>query len=238
MIHQLIFAAPKPGMTEQEFQRYWVDVHAVQYASKIPQIRKYLIDTRIPFGADEGEPLWSGVAEIWIANEAEQLASLQSKEFLEGARLDEPRWAAFWRTVALDTDAHEIVAGPPLTRDANWVKLMLLVKRREGLPLANFREHSLTDHADLVRKLPGLRRYVQGHARDGLYGVGEALLDAVYQLWFDDTDALAAALASDEYRHVRNDLTVIAAPRYVHQLVLAENWIIGPESRPYAGTGG
>ena len=48
MIHQLIFAHPKPGMSEQEFQDYWVDVHAVQYASKIPQIRKYLIDTRIP----------------------------------------------------------------------------------------------------------------------------------------------------------------------------------------------
>jgi uncharacterized protein (TIGR02118 family) len=237
MIHQLIFAAPRPGMSEQEFQRYWVDVHAVQYASKIPQIRKYLIDTRIPFGVDEGEPLWSGVAEIWLTNEADQLASLQTKEFLEGAHADEPRWAAFWRTVALGTDAHEIIAGPPLTRDPTWVKLMLLVKRRGELSLDGFRERSLTDHADLVRKLPGLRRYLQCHTRDALYGVGEALLDAVYQLWFDDADALADALSSDEYRHVRNDLADITAPRYVHQMVTTENWIIGPQDRPYAPAG-
>ena len=68
MIHQLIFAYPKPGMSEAEFQRYWLEVHAIQYASKIPQIRRYMIDTRIPQGADD-EPLWSGVAEIWLANE-------------------------------------------------------------------------------------------------------------------------------------------------------------------------
>ena len=46
MIHQMIFAAPKPGMTEQEFCDYWLDVHAVKFASKIPQIRKYKIDWR------------------------------------------------------------------------------------------------------------------------------------------------------------------------------------------------
>src|SRR5882672_590883 len=141
MIHQLIFAAPKPGMTEQEFQDYWVNVHAVNYASKIPQIRKYLIDTRIPL--DDEEPLWSGVAEIWLENEEDQLASLQTEEFLQGARLDEPNWAAFWRTVVLDTDAHVLREGPPLSADQDWVKLILLVKRKEGLPLAEFRERSL-----------------------------------------------------------------------------------------------
>ena len=52
MIHQLIFAAPKPGMTVAEFQDYWVDVHAVKFASKIPQIRKYLIDTTIQIDDD------------------------------------------------------------------------------------------------------------------------------------------------------------------------------------------
>ena len=46
---------------------------------------------------ETGDPLWSGVAEIWLANEEEQLASLQTPEFLKGARADEPKWAAFWR---------------------------------------------------------------------------------------------------------------------------------------------
>lgn len=227
MIHQLIFAAPKPGMTEREFQDYWLDVHAVEYASKIPQIRKYLIDKRIPFpGEDPGtEPLWSGVAEIWLENEQEQLASLQTDEFLFGARLDEPKWAAFWRTVVLDTDAHVVREG------SGGVKMIVLAKRREGLPLGEFRERSLGGHAEAMTEVPGLRRYLQGFTKDGYYGIGEAVLDAAYQLYFDDRDAVAEALDSPEFKHAMEDLHTIAEPRYVHRLLFTEHWVIGPQAR-------
>jgi uncharacterized protein (TIGR02118 family) len=231
MIHQLIFAAPKPGMTETEFQRYWLDVHAVKYASKIPQIRKYMIDTRIPLGEEDSEPLWSGVAEIWLENEEEQLASLQTEEFLQGARLDEPNWAAFWRTVVLDTDAHEVLAGPPLTKDPSWVKVIVLVKRKEGVSLADFRARSLGEHAETVLKVPGLRRYLQCHTRDGAYGIGEAVLDAAYQLWFDDVEALSSALSSPEFKQVDENLRSFVEPRYIHHMVTREHWVIGPEAR-------
>jgi hypothetical protein len=231
MIHQLIFAAPKPGMSEEQFQRYWVDVHAVEYASRIPQIRKYLIDTRLPFGEEDGESLWSGVAEIWLKDEQEQLASLQTPEFLQGARMDEPNWAAFWRTVVLDTDAHEIVSGPEETAGSAGVKAIFLVKRKEGLPLDAFRELSLGTHAADMAALPGLRRYLQCHTRDGFYTVGEAVLDAAYQLWFDDADALAHALESPEFERASAGLARIVEPRYVHRLVTREHWIIGPASR-------
>jgi uncharacterized protein (TIGR02118 family) len=231
MIHQLIFAYPKPGMSEEEFQRYWLEVHAVQYASKIPQIRKYKIDTRVPFGGETAEPLWSGVAEIWLANEQEQLASLQTEEFLQGARLDEPRWAAFWRTLVLDTDPHPRVEPPQHRGTADGVKLIRLVKRREGVSLAEFRERSLGAHADLVCEVPGLRGYLQGHTRDGAYGIGEAVLDAAYQLWFDDVAALDAALDSAEFRRAEKELHSFVEPRYIHEMAAREHWIIGPESR-------
>jgi len=232
MIHQLIFAAPKPGMTVEEFQDYWVKVHAVRFASKIPQIKKYLIDTTIPFDLGGGDPKWSGVAEIWLNNEEEQLASLQTEEFLQGARLDEPKWAAFWQTVVLDTDAHELKAGPALVEGQEWVKLIVLVKRKEGLPLAAFREYSLGSHGELTLKVPGLRRYLQGHTRDGAYGIGEPVLDAAYQLWFDDVAALEAALASPEFKQVVEDYPEFVEPRYVHRLVTTEHWVIGPDARP------
>ena len=54
MIHQFILAAPRPGMTAKQFQDYWVQQHAVRYASKIPQIKRYLIDTRVEFDGDLG----------------------------------------------------------------------------------------------------------------------------------------------------------------------------------------
>jgi hypothetical protein len=190
MIHQLIFAHPKPGMTEKEFQNYWVNFHAVYYASKIPQIKRYLIDTRIPFGQEPEDPLFSGVAEIWLENEQEQLASLQTKEFLAGARLDEPNWAAFWRTVVLDTTTHVLMEGEPLQKDSTMVKVFALVKRKAGMPLEEFRKYSLEVHAPKDLKLPGLRRYLQCHVRDSFYAIGESILDCVSQLWFDDIQSL------------------------------------------------
>lgn len=229
MIHQLIFAAPKPGMSVPDFQRYWLEVHAPKYASKIPQIRKYLVATRLPFDGDETPPLWSGAAEIWLANEEEQLASLQTPEFLDGARADEPNWAAFWQTLVLDTDA-DLLRAADHPAPADGVKLILLVKRASGMPLAEFRERSRGRHATLMLKVPGLRRYLHGYTRDGAYAVGEAPLDAAYQLSFDSEDALREAMDSPEYRDALADLVSFVTERYLHRMVMREHWIIGSES--------
>jgi len=232
MIHQLIFAHPKPGMSEKDFQDYWVNVHAVKYASQISQIKKYLIDTRIPYGPEPEDPRFSGVAEIWLNNEEEQLASLQSKEFLQGARLDEPTWAAFWRTVGLDTTTHVLLEGPPPSRDESLIKLFAMVKRKEGMPLQTFRNYSLQVHAPLDLQLPGLRRYYQCHVRDGFYAIGEAPLDCVSLLWFDSVTALDTALQSPANAASEHDLPNFIEMKYAYTFVAQEHWIIGPEPRP------
>lgn len=229
MIHQLIFAHAKPGMSEQAFQDYWVNVHAVEYASKIPQIQQYLIDLRIPFEPEPVDPPFQGVAEIWLENEEAQLASLQSREYIEGARADEPNWAAFWRTVALETATHVPMAGPPLQRDSALVKFLLLVKRKPGMPLAQFRQYSLETHAPKVLKIPGLRRYHQCHVRDSSYTIGEAILDSVSLLWFDNSTAVKNMLESPEYREqVQPDFANFIDSKYIHTLLTTERWIIGP----------
>jgi uncharacterized protein (TIGR02118 family) len=235
MIHQLIFAYPKPGMSEKEFQNYWVNFHAVHYASNIPQFKRYLVDTRIPLKeeSDAYNPLFSGVAEIWLENEEEQLASLQSREFLAGARLDEPNWAAFWRTVVLDTNTHVLKQGPALQKDSSMVKLFILVKRKAGMPLTEFRQKMQQSHALNVSKIPGLRRYLQCHVRDSLYTIGESILDCVSQLWFDDLQSLEKAFNSSEYRNLLlPEYEHLFESKYIHQMVTTENWILGPEFRP------
>jgi hypothetical protein len=234
MIHQFILAAPKPGMTAQEFQDYWVNVHAVRYASKIPQIRKYMVDTVVDIEGNLGEPALphQGIAEIFLANGEEQLASLQTEEFLQGARLDEPHWAAFWQTIVVDTTAHEIVAGPPLARGQEWVKLTVLQKRRPGLALDDYRKQTLDAYASVVKGTPGLRRYLHAHTVDGAYVFGEAAFDSVEQLWFDDVNALEQALRSPYFtEQVKAARDEIVDQKYVFSLAARENWIIGPQAR-------
>ncbi len=232
MIHQFIFAAPKPGMSRKQFQDYWVNVHATKYASKIPQIKRYMVDTRIPFDGDRGKPKLphQGIAEIWLENEEEQLASLQSPEYLQGARQDEPNWAAFWLTIALDTTEHEILAGAPLTTPRpTWVKLTTLLKRAPGMSLDDYRRQTLETYAPLVTKLPGLRRYLHCHTRDTAYTFGETSFDSVEQLWFDDLYALDVALRTAYYtERVAPTLERLVNPAYVFTMAATENWIIGP----------
>lgn len=234
MIHQHIFAGPKPGMSAKEFQDYWVNVHAVQYAGRIPQFRRYVVDTRIPFDEDMGDPTfpYQGVAEIWFLNDDEALACAQSKEYLDGARIDEPRWAAYWLTFALDTTAHVIVEGPPLSREPTSVKWLVLLKRKPGLSVADFRGYSLETHAPIACNLPGVRRYQQCHVRDSSYFFGETRFDCVSQIWFDDMRAFTAMTASAEFQEqFKSDLQAFTDSKYVFSLATEEHWIIGPEYR-------
>jgi hypothetical protein len=232
MIHQFILAAPKPGMTATEFQHYWINIHAERYASRIPQIKRYLIDARVPSGSDFGDPPLphQGIAEIWLEDEASQLASLQTDEFLNGARLDEPRWAAFWQTIVLDTTAHEVLpAAGPLD---GGVKVTILNKRRPGLDLETFRKRSLGSYASAITRLPGVRRYLQAHTRDGYYVFGEASFDRIDQVWFSDLAAAEAALASPQLRDgVQAERAELDDPKYIFSLVSTEHWIIGPTAR-------
>ncbi|ONK14130.1 EthD domain-containing protein [Streptomyces sp. MP131-18] len=229
MIHQLIFAAPKPGMTVQEFQRYWVEEHAVRYAAKIPQIKRYAVDTTIPQPGENG--LWSGVAEIWLENEEEQLASLQTPEFLEGARLDEPRWAAFWQSVVLDTDTEVLVQGEPESAVQPGVKLIVLGKRREGMTREEFRRYSRRMHVPMVTGLPGVRRFYQSFTRDAWYSISEPPFDVAYHIWFDDLAAVAAARQAPAMAAVLDDRRHFLNEHYVHTLLVRQHWIIGPEAR-------
>ncbi|MFD0683460.1 EthD domain-containing protein [Actinomadura fibrosa] len=229
MIHQFIFAAPKPGMSVAEFQRYWLEVHAVRYASAIPHIRKYLVDVRIPFDGDLGDPPLphQGIGEIWLENDEQQLASLQSTEFLDGARRDEPTWAAFWQTIVIDTDE----AAPAPDFDSDPVKLTTLLKRKPGLPLDRYRQATAVS-GPASGDLPGLLGHRHLFARDNAYVFGEPPFDSVEQMWFTDLDALRRAQASLAYAdRIRLERNRLVDSRYVYSMTCEEHWIIGPRPR-------
>nr|VFJ45850.1 MAG: EthD domain-containing protein [Candidatus Kentron sp. FM]VFJ49132.1 MAG: EthD domain-containing protein [Candidatus Kentron sp. FM]VFK08368.1 MAG: EthD domain-containing protein [Candidatus Kentron sp. FM] len=231
MIHQHIFASPKPGMSEQAFHRYWIEVHARNYASKIKEIRRYLVGTRVACEGVTEPPVWNGCAEIWLENEAEQLASLQSKAFLEGARKDEPNWAAFWNTLALDTDARFIPEMPFPAEPFGGVKLVTLMKRRGGMPVAEFRARWAEFYAPLLLNVKEVKRYLQCTARDGFYALGEPRFDALHQVWFESVAALESALQSRDYLHAQAHLAEMVEPRHLYSIAMKEHWIIGPALR-------
>lgn len=230
MIHQFIFAGPKPGLSAAAFTSYWINFHAVDYAAKIPQIRQYLVADRLPATTARDAPShFQGVAEIWLKDAADQVASLQTPEFLQGARADEPRWAAFWQTFALDTDAHvlsEYSGSGPLPE---FVKLYVFLKRKPDLALGYFRRQLVADRAGIALRFK-LDRHLVGFARDGLYGFGEPAFDAIEVLSLRDHATVTALLADQSFAGA------LTARAYVHDtyafnFIAREHWIIRPGQR-------
>jgi uncharacterized protein (TIGR02118 family) len=85
------------------------------------------------------------------------------------------------------------------------VKIVAFFKRKPGITVEEFDRHWGTRHADLVRRLPGLRRYVQNATLASGYRKREPVYDGVAEAWFDDGEALRVSGSSREYAAVKAD---------------------------------
>ena len=70
------------------------------------------------------------------------------------------------------------------------VKTITFIKRKPGMSVDDFGQYWRKQHAAIVTKLPGLRRYVQCHTIPSGYRNGEPAYDGVAEVWFDSTDAM------------------------------------------------
>ena len=231
MIHKHIFVHAKPGMSEQEFFTTGRTSMPSVTASRSPRSSGYLSTVTSRSGPRANARFFQGAAEVWIENEDDELAFAQSKEYLQGSRLDEPNFLAWWQMFALDTTDQVIVQGPPRTEAWPGVKVVHRDEAEAGMPLDEFRTYSREVHAPKVAKLPGLRGYVQGPVNDGHYALGESMLDSVSLLWFDSTDAIAEAMQSAAFHEVEPDLANFVDPRYFRYLVTEESWVVPLESQ-------
>jgi uncharacterized protein (TIGR02118 family) len=90
------------------------------------------------------------------------------------------------------------------------MKLVFCLRRLPHLSLAEFQRYWLDQHAPLVRRHArtlGIRRYVQTHTLDHPLNAalqtsrgGPDAFDGVAELWWDDPDSAAAAIATPEGR--------------------------------------
>jgi uncharacterized protein (TIGR02118 family) len=85
------------------------------------------------------------------------------------------------------------------------VKVVAFFKRKPGISVEEFDRHWGTRHADLVRRLPGIRRYVQNSTLASGYRRREPVYDGVAEAWFDDGEALRVSGGSREYAAVKAD---------------------------------
>jgi uncharacterized protein (TIGR02118 family) len=89
------------------------------------------------------------------------------------------------------------------------IKVVFMIRRREGMTREEFQRYWSGEHAELVKRhaaLLGVRRYVQTHARNtdlddalaGSRGSEPQQYDGVAELWWDSIDDLVQAATSEE----------------------------------------
>ncbi len=80
------------------------------------------------------------------------------------------------------------------------IKQVSFFKRRKDLSTEHFREHWRSKHADVVRRLNGLVRYVQNHALDP-----KSRFDGIAEVWFEDMESMRANVDTPELKAIRSD---------------------------------
>jgi len=79
-MYKLIFGAKRrPGMSREEFGRYWTTVHA-EKAKKVPGIARYVINLAPDISDSGDEQAYDGFAEVWFESEAAMRESARSPE--------------------------------------------------------------------------------------------------------------------------------------------------------------
>lgn len=108
------------------------------------------------------------------------------------------------------------------------VKLVYGITRKPDLSVEEFQRYWRDVHGPIAARIPGLRRYVQCHTLPQLYsGDTSPAYDGVAELWFDDLEALQAAMASPELQAAREDERNFIDHSRVFVVITQEHTIVG-----------
>ena len=80
MVKLVYLITKKAEITDQEFFRYWKDVHG-PIGSQIPGLRKLVQSHRRTVAGDKAKPDYDGMAELWFDNADALLAARESPQW-------------------------------------------------------------------------------------------------------------------------------------------------------------
>ena len=82
------------------------------------------------------------------------------------------------------------------------LKACTLIRRKKGMSIKTFQTYWRNTHADIVRKLPLVKKYVQSHPLINSYDKNKLPYDGLAEIWVENTDALRTLADTKEYKDV------------------------------------
>ena len=183
----------KQGMSVQDFQSYWLNVHAPMIA-KVPGMRRYVQSHSLPEVYGDYPQAYDGMAEAWFDDMEAYTAALASPTW-QAAVVDAANFIGGGARL-LATEVSIIDAYPSPRERASMVKYSGFLTRLPHLSVEQFQRHWREIHAPLVVKdLKGMLRYIQNHALPETYpGDSPPSFDGVPQAWFESLEAVPHGL--------------------------------------------
>ncbi len=105
MYHVVFLVKRRPGMSADDFARYWIEQHTPLTAA-VPGVRAYRCYPAA--GPPEGDPAFDGVAILSFDDEAAYQAAAAGSEFA-AALGDAPNFQDTARTTSFFADEHVVV---------------------------------------------------------------------------------------------------------------------------------
>ena len=106
MVKLMYIITPKPGMSRDDFQRYWLESHA-PIVREIPHLERYVINIFRPRSITTTRAI-GGVAEQWFVS-AEAMRAAFGTAAAARARADISNFAQIADTVSGLVDEHIVV---------------------------------------------------------------------------------------------------------------------------------
>ena len=91
------------------------------------------------------------------------------------------------------------------------LKVMSLMKRKEGTSFAEFRSWAKDEHPKLAQKIPGLRGY---RMNVPVTENPDSPYDAISEMWWDSGEARLKGFGTDEGKAAGADATAHCASRF------------------------
>jgi len=192
MIKQVSFFKRRDDLSPEEFRDHWLNVHADvvrQLNGIVRYVQNHALEPRSGF---------DGIAEVWF-EDIESMRNVVDTPELAAIRSDEENFIDLNTMGTVLTTEYLIKDREPPSADQ---KMMALVKGLLVDDPETFQSEYRDQLGPLVAAVPGIDRYVQAHARPGIYRTGRTpAYDAIASVWFSEVDAL---VSSREMQAVRD----------------------------------
>lgn len=205
MISRCGLMRKKDGMSMEEFQDYWLNVHG-PIAAKMANLRQYdqhvVIDNEHRHPIGQGPVVIDGYSELQFDSYGDMLEGVES---LHGEGAEDVAKFAEPNCPIIVMAKREVIRIPEYLRGKQLIQRLSFLGRPDGVSSEQFTHEWWNVHDHMVQTIPGCVGYNQNLVIDRIIGgksvpYEEFPVEGVVEMWFENMDAFNEFYASPEFK--------------------------------------